>query len=74
MPVIGDRNNLTMEKKKRIQYSVGAINEAVAAIQSGMPFKTASIIIYKIPRSTLQDKVKDRTRNRQEIWTRNGAD
>ncbi|XP_072384688.1 uncharacterized protein [Diabrotica undecimpunctata] len=49
-----------MERRKRIQYSAEDINKAVVAVQSGMPFKTASKL-YKVPRSTLQDKVKGRT-------------
>ncbi|XP_030751595.1 uncharacterized protein LOC115879086 isoform X2 [Sitophilus oryzae] len=51
---------MEMEKKKRILYSVEDLNKAVNAIRSGMPFKAASKI-FKVPRSTLQDKVKGRT-------------
>ncbi|XP_030758772.1 uncharacterized protein LOC115884355 [Sitophilus oryzae] len=51
---------MEMEKKKRILYSVEDLNKAVNAIRSGMPFKAASKL-FKVPRSTLQDKVKGRT-------------
>lgn len=49
-----------MDKKKRLNYSSEALNEAIGAVQAGMPFKTASKK-YNVPRATLQDKVKGRT-------------
>lgn len=49
-----------MDRKKRIKYSLDTLKEAIAAVLAGLPFKTASKK-YRIPRETLQDKVKCRT-------------
>jgi hypothetical protein len=47
-------------KRRRLQYTVESLKNAVEEIKAGMPFKTASKK-YGIPRGTLRDKVKGRT-------------
>ena len=43
-------------KQKRLQYSEGAMAEAIAAVKGGMPKNTAAKT-YDVPRTTLHHKL-----------------